>query len=299
MLKDEHKSVEKLFKDYEKTGDRAFKTRRDLVDRMIEELSKHAVIEEQLFYPVTRATVEDIDDVVLESIEEHHVVKWLLSELENTDVEDERFHAKVTVLIEAVRHHVQEEEAEYFPKVREELGRKALTELGDAMVEAREVAPSRPHPRAPSTPPENQVAGGVAAIVDRVGDTVSGVAQGSVAALQDLIDRVRGVKPRRSRPTGSSTARRSAEKVREAAGSVVDETVQTVRAARDRGEKVVTEAKDAAEDVGSQARRGARRTQAAARGSKSSNSKSSNSKSSKASSSKSSGSSSSKKAKAG
>jgi hemerythrin superfamily protein len=268
LLKNDHKSVEKLFKDYEKTGERAFKTRRDLVDRMVEELSKHAVIEEQLFYPVTRATVPDVDDTVLESIEEHHIVKWLLAELENTDVEDERFHAKVTVLIENVRHHVREEEDEYFPKVRDELGRKALGELGDAMAEAREVAPPHPHPRAPSTPPENQAAGGVVAIVDRVGDTVSGVAQGGVAAVQDLVDRIRGLTPRRSRPTGSSTARRSATRVRGTAGGAVDEVVSSVRAARDRGEDVVDEAKGAVDDVAKTARRGARKTRAAAAGTK-------------------------------
>ncbi len=272
LLKNDHKSVEKLFKDYEKTGDRAFKTRRDLVDRMIEELSKHAVIEEQLFYPVTRETVPDVDDTVLESIEEHHIVKWLLSELENTDVEDERFHAKVTVLIENVRHHVTEEEDEYFPKVREALGRNALGELGDEMAKQREIASPHPHPRAPSTAPENQAAGGVVAIVDRVGDTVSGVAQGGVAAVADLVDRIRGVTPRRSGPTGSSTARRSADKVRDAAGTAIDEAVSSVRKARDRGENVVDEAKGAADDVAKTARRGARRTQSAARGSKSSGS---------------------------
>lgn len=271
LLKNDHKSVEKLFKDYEKTGDRAFKTRRDLVDRMIEELSKHAAIEEQLFYPVTRETVPDIDDTVLESIEEHHIVKWLLFELQNTDVEDERFNAKVTVLIENVRHHVTEEEGEYFPKVRDELGRKALGELGNAMAEARETASPHPHPRAPSTAPENQAAG-VVAIVDRVGDTVSGVAQGGVAAVQDLVDRIRGLTPRRSGPTGSSTARRAADKVRDTAGAAVDDAVASVRAARDRGEDVVGEAKGAADDVAKTARRGARKTEAAAVGSKGSES---------------------------
>ena len=119
MLKDDHHTVEKLFKDFEKAGERAHVTKRKLVDRMIEELSRHAVIEEQLFYPATSATIPEIEDQMRESIEEHHVVKWLLSELEKADVEDEQFDAKVTVLIESVRHHVKEEEEEYFPKVRD------------------------------------------------------------------------------------------------------------------------------------------------------------------------------------
>ena len=86
----------------------------------------HAAIEEQVFYPVARATVPDTEDIALESLEEHHIVKWVLSELDGMDPAAERFDAKVTVLIENVRHHVEEEESEFFPKVRDELGRNAL-----------------------------------------------------------------------------------------------------------------------------------------------------------------------------
>jgi hemerythrin superfamily protein len=148
MLKDDHRTVEDLFKRFEKAGDRAFTTKRSLVDKMIEALSQHAAIEEELFYPTTRASVPGIDDVVLESIEEHHIVKWVLSELEDMDPRAESFDAKVTVLIENVRHHVKEEEKDYFPKVRSKLDRRSLGELGDAMESAKHGAPKRPHPRA-------------------------------------------------------------------------------------------------------------------------------------------------------
>src|SRR5687768_8984934 len=116
LLKDDHKAVEQLFKRFEKAGDKAYAEKRAVVDRIIEELSKHAAVEEQLFYPVVRATVPDTEDIALESLEEHHVVKWVLSELETMDPREERFDAKVTVLIENVRHHVEEEEDEFFPK---------------------------------------------------------------------------------------------------------------------------------------------------------------------------------------
>src|ERR1700709_1627217 len=129
LLKDDHKKVEALFKRFEKAGDRAVVEKRQVVDRIIEELSTHAAIEEQIFYPVARATVPDTEDMALESLEEHHIVKWLLSELEHLDPENERFDAKVTVLIENVRHHVEEEESDFFPKVRHELGRNALADL--------------------------------------------------------------------------------------------------------------------------------------------------------------------------
>jgi len=217
LLKDDHKSVEKLFRRFEKAGDRAYVEKREVVDRIIEELSIHAAIEEQIFYPVTRETVEGLEDQVLESLEEHHIVKWVLSELEDLSAEDERFTAKVTVLIENVRHHVEEEESEYFPTVRDQLGRNALNELGDAMVEAKDAAPTHPHPKAPDTPPGNVVAGAAAAVTDKVGDTVSGLAQGGRAVVEDLVSRVQGVQKRASAPRGSSTAKRTASKVREAA----------------------------------------------------------------------------------
>jgi len=70
LLKDDHKTVEQLFKRFEKAGDAAHVEKRAIVDRMIEELSIHAAIEEQLFYPVTRATVPGTEDIALESIEE-------------------------------------------------------------------------------------------------------------------------------------------------------------------------------------------------------------------------------------
>ena len=75
LLKNDHKTVERLFKQFEKAGDRALVEKRRIVDRIIEELSVHASIEEQYFYPATRATVPETEDIVLESLEEHHIVK--------------------------------------------------------------------------------------------------------------------------------------------------------------------------------------------------------------------------------
>jgi hemerythrin superfamily protein len=156
LLKQDHRTVEKLFKSYEKTGDKAHKARRDLVDQIIEELSIHAAIEEQVFYPRVRQEVPDAEDTVLEGLEEHHIVKWTLSELEGLEPSDERFHPKVTVLMESVRHHVEEEESEMFPEVRKAMGRKALTELGEVLEKAKASVPTSPRPKAPDTPPGNR-----------------------------------------------------------------------------------------------------------------------------------------------
>ncbi len=265
LLKNDHKTVEALFKRFEKAGDRAYTEKRAVLDRIVEELSKHAAIEEQLFYPVVRATVPDTEDIALESLEEHHIVKWVLSELDGMDPEAERFDAKVTVLIENVRHHVEEEENEFFPKVRAELGRNALGELGDAMAAAKKSAPTHPHPRSPDTPPGNLLAGSTAGIADRVGDAVSGVAQGSVNAVNDLVARILG----RERPMvsarGTSVARSTADRVRAAAGSATDDAIAAVTNAQRSTDGAATTVKRTGKATATSAERALRSTAKAAK----------------------------------
>ena len=145
LLKEDHKAVKRLFREFEKTHkDASPAAKRALVDRIIAELTTHAFIEETIFYPAARRDVPDTVDHVLESVEEHHVVAWLLSELAKLDPADETFDAKVTVLIENVEHHADEEEKDWFPQVRAALGRKRLVELGELMVAAKPNAPADP-----------------------------------------------------------------------------------------------------------------------------------------------------------
>lgn len=156
-LRDDHKRVEKLFKQFEKLekNDATPDRKREVVAEIIRELSIHAAVEETVFYPAVRESVEDAVDVVLEGLEEHHIVKWTLSELEGMTGDEERYDAKVKVLMESVRHHVEEEEQEMFPTVRDVLGRKALVELYDRMETARTQVPTTPQPTAPDEPPAN------------------------------------------------------------------------------------------------------------------------------------------------
>ena len=256
MLKDDHKTVEQLFKRFEKAGDRAHTEKRNVVDRIIEELSVHAAIEEQVFYPVIRVTVSGTEDQTLESLEEHHIVKWVLSELDSMSPEDERFDAKVTVLIENVRHHVKEEEQDLFPMVRKGLSRDSLRDLGDVMDKARSAAPTHPHPRSPDTPPQNLVIGTAAGVADRIGDTVNGVAQGYVNAAGDLIARVLGQKRPRVSPTGSKVTRDTAKRVRSGANEATDSAIEAILEARNTGERTLRKAGNA----GSTAAAGTRRT---------------------------------------
>ena len=144
ILKQDHVEIRRVFRDFEKTSDGAPAARGKLVDKMLELLTVHTYIENEGMYPRVRALLPDLEDDVLESYEEHHVADVLCMELATMAPDDERFTAKTTVLIENVRHHMEEEEDEWFPKVREALGRNQLKELGVELLELKKKAPRRP-----------------------------------------------------------------------------------------------------------------------------------------------------------
>ena len=183
VLTDDHRQVEELFVRFEKSGDGAHKQRQDLVQRITEALSVHAAIEEEIFYPAARRSVADAADDVLEALEEHHLVKLTLAELEMMDPSHERYGAKVTVLIENVRHHVKEEEGELFPTVRKALDPAQLRKIGDDLVAAKRTAPTRPHPEAPDTPPGNIVAKVLTAPLD----AVANLNKAAAGRVRDLV----------------------------------------------------------------------------------------------------------------
>ena len=144
LLKNDHQEIRRAFRAFEDSGPRATKSKGRLVERIIELLTVHTYIENEVMYPRVRELVPDLEDDILESYEEHHVADVLVMELAGMDPEDERYEAKTTVLIENVRHHMKEEETEWFPEVRQALGRSVLQEIGAEMIEARKRAPRKP-----------------------------------------------------------------------------------------------------------------------------------------------------------
>jgi hemerythrin superfamily protein len=146
LLKADHKAVSKLFREYKASKRAGRANRSKIVDKIIKELSIHAAIEEKVFYPAVREEIPKLEDSILESLEEHHVLKWTLEELATIDAEDERYDAKVTVMMEQVRHHVEEEETDWFPKVRDKMPRARLQELGAELAKAKRGAPRTPEP---------------------------------------------------------------------------------------------------------------------------------------------------------
>jgi len=130
LLTEDHDNVRRLFHDFENSGSRAFALRGRIADSIRQELEVHTGIEEEIFYPAVRTIVPDM---IAEAVEEHHVVDRLLTELQRLESSDEQFMAKMTVLIENVEHHAEEEEKELFPKVKRSLDKDELMDLGDRM----------------------------------------------------------------------------------------------------------------------------------------------------------------------
>ncbi|RKN40621.1 hemerythrin domain-containing protein [Micromonospora endolithica] len=144
LLKEDHKEMRRLFREFEKAEEGPAKRRQELVNQILEALTVHTYLENEVMYPEVRKLLPDLEDDILESYEEHHVADVLCAELATMDASDERFNAKTTVLIENVEHHVEEEEQEWFPKVRDALGRNQLQEIGQRMIDMRADAPRTP-----------------------------------------------------------------------------------------------------------------------------------------------------------
>jgi hemerythrin-like domain-containing protein len=121
LLDADHKAVKKMFKDFESLcashARSAPQLRLDLAREICIELTVHAQLEEELFYPALRAVIHETD-LIAEAEVEHQTAKDLIAQIEAADTADEEFNAKVKVLGEYIDHHVKEERNEIFPKAR-------------------------------------------------------------------------------------------------------------------------------------------------------------------------------------
>ena len=138
MLKEDHKRIKALFRKYESAGERAYKEKQRTAEKAFHELEVHSKLEEEIFYPAVQARAdEEGKDLVLEGIEEHHVVDVLINELKGLDPEDEQYDAKFKVLTENVEHHIEEEEGELLPDAQRLL-EPHLDRLGADMEQRKE-----------------------------------------------------------------------------------------------------------------------------------------------------------------
>jgi hemerythrin superfamily protein len=124
LIEQDHRHVEDLFTQFETAGRQAYKTKDDLVLQITSELQAMAA--------------EEGKELVQEAVEEHQQVKQLLAELGQMTAEDDGFDDKVQLLIDNVRHHVEEEESEMLPQARQVLGEDRLRQLGERMADRKE-----------------------------------------------------------------------------------------------------------------------------------------------------------------
>lgn len=115
LLKADHSLVSQLFDEYEAA--RATSKKKQLVSQICKELTVHAQLEEEIFYPAVKAALKD-KELVPEANVEHATVKNLIAQIEGIEPDGEMYDAKVKVLSEYVKHHVKEEQNEMFPKAK-------------------------------------------------------------------------------------------------------------------------------------------------------------------------------------
>ncbi|MET8084071.1 hemerythrin domain-containing protein [Micromonospora sp. NPDC005197] len=167
----DHREVETLFVELE-TRQGTPEYRRQLTDVLIAELVRHAVAEEAYVYPTARKALPDGDQIADHEIDEHADAERTMKDLESVDPSDPRFDELLANLTSTIRHHVQDEENDLFPRLRAATAREELVELAGKVTAFKKVAPTRPHPSAPDRPPANKLLAPGTGLIDRLRDAL-------------------------------------------------------------------------------------------------------------------------------
>ncbi len=172
-LMTDHREVEEMFARLQAMTGQGQELR-DLIDEVTIELVRHSVAEEQYLYPAVREYMEGGDRLADKEIQDHGRVEKILKQLEKMDTGDAQMSPLLQQLMDEVAAHVQDEESNLFPMLQRTCSTEKLDELGDKVRRAKAMAPTRPHPSAPSTPPANKLLAPGVGLVDRARDFVTG-----------------------------------------------------------------------------------------------------------------------------
>ena len=150
LLKRDHDVVRDLFEKFKSAKEADDTAAMEQVQRTIfNELEVHTSVEEEVFYPEAEEVGGEAEELVKEGVEEHHVVDVLMAEIRELSPDDDAWAAKMTVLIENVEHHAEEEESELFPQLRKAFGDERLERMGEKLAEAKRRRGGEVHPPTP------------------------------------------------------------------------------------------------------------------------------------------------------
>jgi hemerythrin superfamily protein len=171
LLTTDHHEVLDLLQQIKVTTDT--EERRDLADTVISELVRHSVAEEMYVYPAMRKHLPDGDAAVDHDIEEHKELEKTMKKLESVDAQSAEFDQLLAQLETILRDHVTDEESEQFPRLRAQVPREELVEIGQKVETAKKLAPTRPHPMAPNNQLFHKLVGPGVGLVDRLRDKLT------------------------------------------------------------------------------------------------------------------------------
>jgi hemerythrin superfamily protein len=171
-LIEDHREMDDLFTDLESNAGSADE-RRAKVTVVIAELVRHSVAEEIHLYPTARQALPDGDKIVDHEIEQHADAERVMMELEGLEASDPDFDRLVSALMVDVRHHIDDEEGDLFPRLRQACTRDDLVALGKKLEAAKASAPTRPDPSSSDTPHGNELLAPEAGLVERIREAVS------------------------------------------------------------------------------------------------------------------------------
>ena len=143
LLREDHKELRRELRAFEHTREVDTARRAELRDRVVRLWQDHSGAEHEVVYPTVRERVPDLLGHVLTAQERGDLVERLVDELDHLEPYDERLPAKMRVLAELTERHVDHDEQELYPRVREVVGRKDLQELGRTMRANREASHER------------------------------------------------------------------------------------------------------------------------------------------------------------
>jgi hemerythrin superfamily protein len=172
LLVQDHHEVNALFGRFKQSSKP--ETQSELAKEIVRELSIHAAIEEQFVYPMVRRKVDDGDGLADHAIDEHQEVKNLLSDIEKLNPDQAEFGKTMEQVISSVTEHVEEEEGELLPKLRDTTTAESREKVGSLAEKAKSLVPTHPHPLVPGTATAQLLAGPWAGMADRLRDLLAG-----------------------------------------------------------------------------------------------------------------------------